>query len=68
VTAPGPRTPGPDEFEYARSYAYALLGDAQDALHGWNLSNGLDTNQAGALIQARRAIKEAKDALNRAAR
>lgn len=48
---------------------FALLGDVEDELRsGWRDGTGLNPDQAQALRDARRAIAEAKTALDRAAR
>lgn len=55
-------------FEGVRREAYRLLGDAQDVLRSdWAEGTGPTAEQATALQRARRAIAEAKEALNEAA-
>jgi hypothetical protein len=50
------------------SWAYKLLGDAEDWLRSdWRPGTAPGTDQAAALRDARAAIREAKEALNKAA-
>lgn len=56
-------------FEDMRSRAFALLGDVEDELRSdWRPGAGPNDEQADALRDARRAIRDAKAALDRAAR
>ena len=56
-------------FEDMRSRAFALLGDVEDELRSdWRQGAGPNHEQAGTLQDARRAIREAKAALDRAGR
>lgn len=56
-------------FDDMRSNAFALLGDAEDELRSdWREGHGPNHEQAEALQDARRAIREAKAALDRAGR
>lgn len=56
-------------FEDMRQRAYALLGYVQDELRSdWRPGAGPNGEQAKVLGDARRAIAEAKEPLNRAAR
>lgn len=55
-------------FEDMRSRAFALLGDVEDELRpDWRPGAGPNHEQADALRDARRAIRDAKAALDRAA-
>lgn len=55
-------------FEGVQREAYRLLGDAQDVLRSdWAEGAGPTLEQAAALQRARRAVAEAKEALNEAA-
>lgn len=54
-------------FEEMRHNAYSLLGGVQDELRtGWREGTGPTEQQAEALHRARKAIVEAKAALDRA--
>ncbi|MET4143827.1 hypothetical protein [Arthrobacter sp. UYCo732] len=56
-------------FDDMRAKAFAMLGDVEDELRSdWREGTGPDTDQAEALRDARRAIAQAKSALDRAAR
>lgn len=55
-------------FQDMRRDAYRCLGDAQDHLRSdWREGAGPTAEQAQALMRARNAIAEAKQALNEAA-
>jgi hypothetical protein len=55
-------------FNEMRSNAYAMLGDVEDELRSdWREGSGPNRGQAEALREARQAIAQAKEALNRAA-
>jgi len=54
-------------FDDMRANAFALLGDVEDELRSdWRPGTGPTHEQAEALQDARRAIREAKAALDRA--
>lgn len=54
-------------FEEMRRNAFALLGDVEDELRSdWRAGAGPTSEQAEALRDARRAIAQAKAALDRA--
>ncbi|MBT2549747.1 hypothetical protein [Arthrobacter sp. ISL-65] len=56
-------------FDEIRSNAFAMLGDVEDELRSdWREGTGPNAEQAAALRGARRAVAEAKAALDRAAR
>lgn len=56
-------------FDEMRSNAFALLGDVEDELRSdWREGSGPTHEQAEALQEARRAIREAKAALDKAGR
>lgn len=56
-------------FEDMRSRAFALLGHVEDELRSdWRQGAGPNHEQADALRDARKAIRDAKAALDRAAR
>jgi hypothetical protein len=54
-------------FDEIRSNAFAMLGDVEDELRSdWRTGAGPSAEQAAALREARRAVAEAKAALDRA--
>ena len=54
-------------FDEIRSKAFAMLGDVEDELRSdWRAGAGPSSEQAEALPDARRAIAQAKAALDRA--
>ena len=56
-------------FDDMRSNAFALLGDAEDELRSdWRPGTGPNDEQAEALQEARKAIRDAKAALDTAGR
>jgi hypothetical protein len=56
-------------FDEMRSNAFALLGDAEDELRSdWRPGTGPNDEQAEAVQEARRAIVQAKAALDKANR
>lgn len=56
-------------FDEIRSNAFAMLGDVEDELRSdWRDGTGPSHEQGEALREARRAIAQAKAALDRAAR
>ncbi|GAA4032920.1 hypothetical protein GCM10023063_15350 [Arthrobacter methylotrophus] len=56
-------------FDEMRSNAFAMLGDVEDELRSdWRDGAGPNREQAEALRQARQAIAQAKEALDRAGR
>lgn len=56
-------------FDEMRSNAFALLGDAEDELRSdWRPGTGPNDEQAEAIQEARRAIVQAKAALDKANR
>lgn len=56
-------------FDEVRSNAFALLGDAEDELRSdWRPGTGPNDEQAEAVQEARRAIVQAKAALDKANR
>lgn len=56
-------------FDEMRSNAFALLGDAEDELRSdWRPGTGPNDAQAEAIQKARRAIVQAKAALDEASR
>jgi hypothetical protein len=56
-------------FDEMRSNAFALLGDVEDELRSdWSPGTGPNDEQAEALQEARKAIREAKAALDKAGR
>ena len=59
---------GPEQFEFCRRAAHALLGNAQDELRHWNRGSGLTTEQSQNVARARRHLAAAKQALDAAAR
>jgi hypothetical protein len=55
-------------FDESRSNAYRLLGDAADEIRMGDWQPAPSAEQRAAILDALRAIGDAKDALNRAAR